>query len=166
MPYPNQNLDRVPWSILRASIRPHIARDLVFGSMDRQNALESILSHDLNLTLIDTLPNASKRLAGQFSPIPGLFQSIHDPAFCCIGRYPALAPYTLYFGPAPIRSDDLAPTPRRSRPKSTPAKPLKKCSVAKSNTEQNFTEKMFSRKKLPTFFENGFSAGSIFGSRT
>ena len=132
MLYPVQNIYRVPWAIVGGSIRPHISNDLVFGSMDRQNALEWPRSHDPKSSLIDTLPNTSKRHTRQPSAIPGLFSAMLPPSI-------------------PVRWHSGL---------------LKKCSDAISNTEQNFTEKMFSRKNLPTFFENGFSAGSIFGSRT
>lgn len=163
MLYPVKNIDRVSWAIVGAPILPHIARDLVFGNTDRQNPPECPRSHDPKPSPIDTLPIAPKRPTSQFSPIPELFPRILDAPVLILQHKQAPAQGALCSGTAPIWNADLAPAPRRSVPRSTHQKPLKKCSGAKSNTDQKITEKISGRQKFPTFFENAFSSGSIFG---
>lgn len=156
MPYPEQKRDRAPWAILRAPIRPQFARDLVFGSMDRQNALQCPTRRDLGSMAIQTRVDTAKRLISQFIPIPGLFQTIPDPAFCCIGRYPTPAPRMLHSGTAPIWTTDPAPAPRRSRPRSDPKKPLKISSLQ----NETLIKKPLKKLSLKTFSpENMFRSG-------
>ena len=143
MLYPVQNLDRASWTIVGGSICPHIARDLVFGSMDRQNALESIVRHDLNSTLIDTLPIVSKRPKSQFRPIPGLFQSIPDPTIPDSLKWTGIGSPALHSRAIPIHSSDLDCHAGDPRARSGTSKPLKIRSVAKRNTEHKTTENLF-----------------------
>lgn len=75
MLYPVKDIDRASWSIVGGSILPR-ARDLVFGSTDRQNSLECPRRHDLDSGPIDTLPIASRRLTGQPRAVPGLFPAM------------------------------------------------------------------------------------------
>ena len=166
MLYPGKDRDHALQSIVGCPIH---AVQGIRSSPDRQNALECSTSHDLHPLAVWTRDRASKRRIGQFSTVPGLFQTIPDPVITGTAYRTAPAPHMLYSGTAPIRSDDPTPAPRRSRPKSAPSKPLKKCSDAISNTEQMISEKfliMISQYQNLSIMRTQYQNGPVFGSRT
>ena len=169
MLYPVQNIDRRSWSILLASFGPYVARDLVFGSMERQNAPECPTSRDLYLVVIQTRVDALKRLTSQFRPIPGLFQTIPDPTFADSRNRTIVGSPLLHSRAIPIHAGDLDWHAGDPKARSGPSKPLKKCSEAISNTEFLISEKfliMISQYQNLSIMRIQYQKGPVFGSRT
>lgn len=126
MLYPVQNLDRFPWWIVGAPIRPQFARDLVFDSMDRQNALECHTGRDLPSMAIQTRFDSTKRPTSQFGPTPGLFPQVLSIPILGSRNRPIAGSDMLHSRAIPIHSPDLDYHAGDPKARSDTSKPLKK----------------------------------------